>query len=102
MLGSGDTPGWYTYPRLATRYRRIQVTRTPELSEALGRGAAILGNKLPESRLVAELAIRGAELLASQHERKEALKRKLIAQLRDPDGFDRKALAEVRSFYGKR
>lgn len=87
---------------MATRYRRIQVTRTPELDEALGRSAAILGGKLPESKLVTELALRGAEQLAAERERKHELKQKLIAQLKDPDGFDRKALAEVRSFYGKR
>lgn len=87
---------------MATRYRRIQVTRTPELDEALGRSEAILGEKLPESKLVTELALRGAEQLAAERERRQELKRKLIAQLKDPDGFDRKALAEVRGFYGKR
>lgn len=87
---------------MATRYPRIQVTKTPELSEALGRSAAFLDEGLPESKLLAELAIRGAEELAEEEKRREVLKARLIARIRDPDGFDDEALAEVRGFYGER
>lgn len=91
-----------TLSPVATKYPRIQVTKTPELSDALGQGAAMLGAEMPESKLVSELAIRGAEQLKSDERRRRQTKADLIAQLKDAEGFDRAALAEVRDLYAKR
>jgi hypothetical protein len=52
----------YTCP-VATRHPRVQVPRDPDLERAIKRGRAALGASTPISRVVRELALRGAEAL---------------------------------------
>jgi hypothetical protein len=50
---------------MASRHRRVQVSRDPDLEQAIRRGRAALGGAIPTSRIVRELALRGAEALES-------------------------------------
>lgn len=54
---------------MATKHRRIAVTKTPELAAALRRGRGVYGNELAESRLLAKLAVRGAEDATAERQR---------------------------------
>jgi predicted nucleic acid-binding protein len=44
----------------ASRHSRVQVPRDPDLERAIKRGRAMLGASTPTSRVVHELALRGA------------------------------------------
>ena len=46
---------------MASRYPRIQVSRDPDLERAIKSGRTALGASAPASRVVRELALRGAE-----------------------------------------
>lgn len=48
---------------MAARHPRVQVSRDPELERAIKRGRAVLGPSTPTSRVVRELALRGADAL---------------------------------------
>jgi len=48
---------------MASRFPRVQVSRDPDLERAIKRGRAALGTATPTSRIVRELALRGAEAL---------------------------------------
>lgn len=50
---------------MAGRHPRVQVSRDPELERAIGRGRAAMGPSTPTSRVVRELALRGAEAVES-------------------------------------
>jgi hypothetical protein len=50
---------------MATSHPRIAVVRDPELDAAMRRVAAVIGKDLPAATLVRELALRGAETIAS-------------------------------------
>ena len=50
---------------MASRHPRVQVSRDPDLERAIKRGRAALGPATPTSRVVRELALRGAEALES-------------------------------------
>jgi hypothetical protein len=50
---------------VATPHRRIAIVRDPELEAALRRAAAVLGEDKPAATLVRELALRGADGIAS-------------------------------------
>jgi hypothetical protein len=49
----------------ASRHSRVQVPRDRDLERAIKRGRAMLGASTPTSRVVHELALRGAEALES-------------------------------------
>jgi hypothetical protein len=78
-----------------TRHRRISVTNDPELEAAITRARPLL-NGAPDATIVRELAIRGAEVLAQDHElRREALKR-LADWATEPDSsMDRETLLRI-------
>jgi len=46
---------------MASRYPRVQVSRDPDLERAIKSGRTALGASTPASRVVRELALRGAE-----------------------------------------
>jgi hypothetical protein len=50
---------------MASRHPRVQVSRDPDLERAIKRGRAALGPATPTSRVVRELALRGAEAMES-------------------------------------
>jgi len=50
---------------MASRHPRVQVSRDPELESAIRRGRAAMGPSTPTSRVVRELALRGAEAVES-------------------------------------
>jgi hypothetical protein len=56
---------------MATKHPRVQVTVDPELAEAMASVDAHPGSK---SRLIRDLAVRGAEAVADEHERHEQAK----------------------------
>ena len=74
-------PRWYT-SRIASRYRRIQVTEDPELAEALRAAAPHLPANLPRSRQIRDLAIAGAQHLSGAP-LDEGHRRELLEQLAD-------------------
>lgn len=60
---------------MPTRYRRIGVTRDPELDRALERAAPLLGDQ-PVAAQLRALAIRGVEALEDdERKRREAIER---------------------------
>lgn len=46
---------------MASRHPRVQVPRDPDLERAIKRGRNVLGPSTPTSRVVRELALRGAD-----------------------------------------
>jgi hypothetical protein len=50
---------------MASRHPRVQVSRDPDLERAIKRGRNMLGPSTPTSRVVRELALRGAEAFES-------------------------------------
>lgn len=80
---------------MPTKHPRIAVTKDAELEGALARvRSEFVG--VPEARVVRDLAIRGAEAIAADEERRLALTEKLIEWSTSPDGIDREALRSVR------
>jgi hypothetical protein len=60
-----------------TKYPRIAVTNDPELADALAR-VARLYDGLPASKVIRELAIKGAEAVERQDEERRAAMERLI------------------------
>ena len=80
---------------MPTKHPRIAVTKDAELAAALARVRSEVAG-VPEARIVRDLAIRGAEAIAADEERRLALTEKLIEWSTSPDGIDREALRSVR------
>ncbi len=80
---------------MPTKHPRIAVTKGAELEAALARVRSEFAG-VPEARVVRDLAIRGAEAIAADEERRLALTEKLIEWSTSPDGIDREALRSVR------
>ena len=75
---------WYTLPMPATK-PRIQVTLDPELAAAV----AELGAGRPRSRTVHDLALRGAQAIRSeQNRREEAIEFLRALDSGEDDGYD--------------
>ena len=79
---------------MASKHPRIAVVRDPELDAALAKARAILGDVKPAT-LVHDLAIRGAEELASRLERQQEAVRELTEWARTRTGLDWDVLADV-------
>lgn len=47
----------------SSRHTRVQVPRDPQLERAIRRGRALLGAGAPTSKVLRELALRGAEAM---------------------------------------
>jgi hypothetical protein len=56
---------------MATKHPRVQVTVDPELAEAM---AAVDAHPSSKSKLIRDLAVRGAEVVADEHQRHEEAK----------------------------
>lgn len=61
----GVSASGYTLSMATSRNARVQVSRDPDLERAIKRGRAVLGPSTPTSRVVRELALRGAEAFES-------------------------------------
>jgi len=81
---------------MPTSHDRIAVTKDQNLTEALGRAAALTKPGTPEARLVHDLAIRGAQaLLADHREDGEAVERLIRRTTSEDPGYDRGVLADI-------
>ena len=80
---------------MPTKFDRIAVTKDPELIAALERVAPLVPDA-KTATLVRDLAIRGAQALLADQERKQAALERLIERSTSPEpGFDRAVLARV-------
>ncbi len=69
---------------MPTRYARIAVSADPELAAALESVAPLVG-KQAKARTVRDLAIRGAEALLEQEERRREAIEEMIRWVREPE-----------------
>ena len=93
VLHFGASPGGTAVP---TRHPRISVTNDPALDEAITR-ARIWMNGAPDATIVHDLAIRGAEALAADEDRRRESLDRLARLVTDPGSdLDREALLNVR------
>lgn len=76
------------------RNARVQVPRDPALDRAIGRGRAAMGPSTPTSKVVRELALRGAEALEGD---KAAERNAVDFALSVADGTSGLDLARLRS-----
>lgn len=77
---------------MATSNPRVQVTVDPELGEAL---AAIEPHPRSKSRLIRDLALRGAQETAEERGRREEAKKFLLKVARGEVSYDFEALGEI-------
>lgn len=81
---------------MASRHPRIQVTRDPDLAEAIERGRRVVGRGAPAAQVVRTLALRGAEAL-DEDERAADRGRKFLHDVADGcSGLDLDRLRSVR------
>jgi transposase len=77
---------------MATKHSRVQVTVDPELAEAM---AAVDAHPSSKSRLIRDLALRGAEVVAEERQRREEAK-EFFRKVADGEiDYDFDALEEV-------
>ncbi len=77
---------------MATKYSRVQVTVDPKLAEAM---AAVDAQPSSKSRLIRDLALRGAEVVAEERQRREEAK-EFFRKVADGEiDYDFDALEEV-------
>lgn len=77
---------------MATVNPRVQVTVDPELGEAL---AAVEPHPRSKSRLIRDLALRGAEAAEEERARREEAKETLLKIARGEISYDFEALGEI-------
>jgi hypothetical protein len=77
---------------MATKHPRVQVTVDPELAEAM---AAVEPHPSSRSRLIRDLALRGAEVVAEDRQRRMEAKEFFRKVANGEIDFDFDALAEV-------
>jgi hypothetical protein len=77
---------------MATKHPRVQVTVDPELAEAM---AAVDPHPSSKSRLIRNLAVRGAEVVADEHQRREEAKEFFLKVASGEIDYDFEALEEV-------
>ena len=81
---------------MASRHARVQVSRDPDLERAIKRGRSVLGPSMATSRVVRELALRGAEALESDEAaRREAIEFALSVS-DETSGLDLESLKTAR------
>jgi hypothetical protein len=78
---------------MPTKHPRINVTKDPELAEAIARARPLL-NGAPEAKIVHDLAIRGAEALGADEEIRAKAIEELIAWSLG-ENIDRETLLRV-------
>ena len=82
---------------MPTSHRRISVTEDPELADALRAVAAIEGSSRQRSRLLRDLAIRGADAVLAERRDREAAVEHLVRWSTDANsGMDRDVLLHAR------
>jgi hypothetical protein len=84
-------------PPIATRHRRIQVTRDPELDDAIARARGMLGAGAPSSQIVHVLAVRGARALEQDREAEDQAREFLVSIADGTSGLDLDRLRDVRN-----
>lgn len=77
---------------MATKHPRVQVTVDPELAEAM---AAVDAHPKSRSRLIRDLALRGAEVFEEDRQRRKEAKETLLKIARGEIELDFDALGEV-------
>jgi hypothetical protein len=77
---------------MASKHPRVQVTVDPELSEAM---AAVDAHPKSKSKLIRDLALRGAEVTAEEQQRREEAKEFFRKVARGEIDYDFDALGEV-------
>ena len=92
MLHFGAAPGGDPIP---TRHPRISVTNDPALDEAITRARTWM-NGAPDATIVHDLAIRGAEALTEEEERRREALTALADWATDPtSSIDRETLLRI-------
>lgn len=81
---------------VASRHRRIQVARDPELDRAIARGRELLRPGAPSSQIVHALAVRGAQALEQDREAEAQAREFLISVADGTSGLDLERLRDVR------
>ena len=79
-----------------SRNARVQVPRDPELERAIKRGRAVLGPSAPTSRVVRELALRGAEAFESDQAAERRAIEFALSFAEGTSGLDLESLRSVR------
>ena len=77
---------------MASKYPRVQVTVDPALAEAM---AAVDAHPKSKSRLIRDLAMRGAEVAEEDRQRREEAKQTLLEILRGEIELDLDASREA-------
>lgn len=80
----------------AGRHSRVQVPRDPDLERAIRRGRAVLGASAPTSRVVHELAVRGAEALESDQAAERRAAEFALSVAEGTSGLDLESLRSAR------
>jgi len=81
---------------MASRHPRIQVSRDPDLERAIKRGRTALGSSAPASRVVRELALRGAEAFEQDEAATQRAADFAVSVADETSGFDFEALKTAR------
>jgi len=81
---------------MSTRHARIQVPRDPELEQAISRGRDFLGAKRPASKVVRELALRGAEAMEADAASTRRGEDFLVSVAEGRSGINLRSLRDVR------
>jgi hypothetical protein len=87
----GGSPGWYT-SLVPTRHPRIQVTVDRELAEALD---AVDPRPHSRSRLIRDLAVRGAAAERAEREQRQSSREFLLRIARGETDYDPAGAAEI-------
>ena len=74
----------------------MQVSRDPDLERAIERGRAVLGQSTPTSRVVRELALRGAEAFESDRSAAERAVEFALSVADGASGLDLETLKSAR------
>jgi hypothetical protein len=77
---------------MATKHPRVQVTVDPELAEAM---AAVDAHPKSRSRLIRDLALKGAEIAAEERKKREEAKEFIRKVAMGEIDYDFEALEEV-------
>jgi hypothetical protein len=78
------------------RNSRVQVSRDPALERAIKRGRAVLGPSTPTSRVVRELALRGAEAFESDEAAEQRAIEFALSVAEGTSGLDLESLRHAR------
>ena len=81
---------------MASRHPRVQVSRDPDLERAIKRGRTVLGPSTPTSRVVRELALRGAEAFENDQAAKQRAVDFAISVADGTSGLDLESLKTAR------